>query len=56
MMNSFCRDEVSASLARCGLFNSDGERLVNDDIQSCGEPKILAPPLAYGPYKIKGNT
>lgn len=34
MVNSLCRDEVSASLSRCGLLDSDGERLVNDELQS----------------------
>lgn len=33
MMNSFCTDEVSASLARCGRVKSDGEILVNDELR-----------------------
>lgn len=33
MMNSFCPDEVSASLARCGRLKSDGEILVNDELR-----------------------
>lgn len=33
MMNSFCADEVSASLARCGRVKSDGEILVNDELK-----------------------
>lgn len=33
MMNSFCADEVSASLARCGRLRSDGEMLVNDELR-----------------------
>lgn len=52
MMNSFCWDEVSSSLARRGLFKNDGERLVNDELQSCGKPKILAPALAFGLYLL----
>lgn len=33
MMNSFCSDEVSASLARCGRLKNDGEILVNDELR-----------------------
>lgn len=33
MMNSFCADEVSAFLARCGRVKSDGEILVNDELR-----------------------
>lgn len=33
MMNSFCTDEVSVSLARCGRLKSDGEILVNDELR-----------------------
>lgn len=39
-------------MARCGLFKSEGERLVNEELQSCSELKILAPPLAFGPYPL----
>lgn len=56
MMNSYCQDEVSVSLARCEIFNSDGERLANDELQSCGKPKVLALLLAYEPNEIQGNA
>lgn len=34
------------------VFKSDGESFFffNDGLQSFGEPKILAPPSAYGSY------
>lgn len=48
MMKSFYRDEVSASLARCGPLDSDGERLFNDELQSRGQPKVPTPPLGFG--------
>lgn len=56
MMNSFCQDEVSVSLARCEMFNSDGERLANDELQCCGKPKVLALLLAYEANEIQGNA
>lgn len=33
LMNSFCTDEVSSSLARCEQLKSDGEILVNDELR-----------------------
>ena len=39
MINSFCRDEVSGPLTRCGVFKSDGGRLVNDGPQSFAETR-----------------
>lgn len=54
MLKSFCKDEVSSSLARCGPLDSDGARLFNDEHQSRGPPKVPTPPSVYGLQKING--
>lgn len=47
-VSSFGRDEVNAPLARCGVSKSDGERLVNDGLQSCAEVNRMAAVLSFG--------
>lgn len=55
MMNSLCRDEVSASLARCGLLDSDGERFVNDELQSRGKNRDTSSSFSLWTIKDQGG-
>lgn len=52
MMNSFCKDEVSAPLARCGLFKSDEERLVNDGFKALENPRYTSSSFSNRPYLL----